>query len=266
MSAVECFKIPRKFASEYTGDTANQDFIREEVTDNTPDKQLDDDDFLMEIAKKMGSKATSSKKRKADPDGDDDSGFMATVKRNAAIILGQDADVAEDGDNEDDIMEETVDAVKKGPAKKKLKLSMSAEEKKQAIIYNKYCTKKIDELKDVLRWNHAMVTGKKDILLARIIDGESNGRLGMCTVCEYGKLKLIEGENKIACGGYFDEEGGFRKTCFAKFDVEKAPRWDHRGLKFWLNYRRGTNDALSATERSLLNILLFAQLPYVICY
>ena len=198
------------------------------MTDNTIDKELDDDDKLMDVAQKMGTKATSTKKRKADPDGDDDSGFMATVKRNAASILGQDVDDAEDDNNKDDIdidiMDETVDDVKKGPDKKKMKMSMSAEEKKQAKPYNKYCKKKLDELKDILRWNHAMVSGKKDFVLARIIDGEYYGRLALCTVCEYGKLKVIDGENKIACGGYFDEEGGFHKSCFAKFDVEKAPR------------------------------------------
>lgn len=82
-----------------------------------------------------------------------------------------------------------------------------------------------DELKDVLRWNRQLISGKKDILLQRIIDGHMNGRLGMCPSCSEGKLKLRDDGEEVFCNGYFDEDSMTRIPCFYTCKREEATRY-----------------------------------------
>lgn len=79
--------------------------------------------------------------------------------------------------------------------------------------YEKYCKYKIDELKDLLQWNRQHVTGNKDILLHRVIDGTLRGRLPRCPL-DGGRLKLHDDlTDRVSCQGSFDESSMIRLTC-----------------------------------------------------
>merc|ERR1712060_790383 len=80
------------------------------------------------------------------------------------------------------------------------------------------------QLKDVLRWNRQMLGGTKDVLIQRIIDGDMNGRLGLCPICFKGKLKFNTENNTVVCNGYFDEELNVRRSCFFGTGRNEAPR------------------------------------------
>jgi Helix-hairpin-helix domain len=86
-------------------------------------------------------------------------------------------------------------------------------------MYHK-CT--IDELKDILRQNRQNMTGTKDILLYKVIDGcYYNGRITFCPLCTTGRLKLIfttapNSASTVAmvqCNGTFDEMIQRRMDC-----------------------------------------------------
>jgi hypothetical protein len=63
------------------------------------------------------------------------------------------------------------------------------------------------------RWNKQILTGHKDWVLFKVIDGEMYGRLGRCVLCG-GRLKLQEGdEDHVFCSGIFDEENNIRQPC-----------------------------------------------------
>ena len=72
-------------------------------------------------------------------------------------------------------------------------------------VYRKYHKNTVSELKDILRWNKQIMTGIKQFVLFKVIDGELHGRLSVCPLCQ-GDLKFLEGDyDKIHCGGKFDE-------------------------------------------------------------
>ena len=189
---VECFTIPRKFKTEYT----LTQFLEELVEDKTSDGILSTDDGLSEIAGKMGTKAKTGGKKRAAAD---DDGPLASIKANSLALMGNDE-----------------------PAKKKVKLSAQA--KLEAEAYAEYSPMKIAELQDVLRWNKVQTGGKKDILLLRLIDGVTRGRLGKCPSCIQGKLRLKEDGSKIECPGFFNEDSGGYDKCFFTTDVDKVKR------------------------------------------
>jgi hypothetical protein len=94
----------------------------------------------------------------------------------------------------------------------------------EAPVYELYSGMKIDELKDVLRWNKQTgLSGKKEELLLRCVDGHLHGRIGLCPSCEEGKLKLVN-HTTVTCSGYFDEENQVRHPCFFSCKVNEAPR------------------------------------------
>jgi len=103
---------------------------------------------------------------------------------------------------------------------------LSRQEISDAKLYALYSEKKNDELKDILRWNKQLgVSGNKNQLLERCIDGHTNGRLAQCKICIEGKLKIDDndGEN-VLCNGYFDEAVGQRFPCCFKCKRLEAPR------------------------------------------
>lgn len=66
-----------------------------------------------------------------------------------------------------------------------------------------------------------MLTGKKDFVLFKVLDGRVHGRLGPCKLCG-GRLKFIENDfDHIHCHGTFDETSQVRIPCDFK-----APRTD----------------------------------------
>lgn len=109
------------------------------------------------------------------------------------------------------------------PAAKKPKLS--AEDMARVDVYAMYENHKNDALKDVLKWNRQLVSGNKDLMMARIIDGQLKGRLGRCPMCLRGKLQLEdEHAKKAICKGYFDEDLGVREPCSYACPIDEAPR------------------------------------------
>lgn len=78
-------------------------------------------------------------------------------------------------------------------------------------------------------WNRQLVSGAKQLLLQRIIDGHMNGRLGMCPSCFEGKLKLKDEDGEtVFCNGYYDKDAMVRNPCFFTCPRVEAPR-----LKPW---------------------------------
>lgn len=82
-----------------------------------------------------------------------------------------------------------------------------------------------DDLKDILKWNRQMVSGNKDLLMARVIDGQMYGRLGRCPMCLRGKLQLEDATAKKAvCKGFFNDEIQARESCSFSCPIDQAPR------------------------------------------
>jgi hypothetical protein len=75
-------------------------------------------------------------------------------------------------------------------------------------------------------WNHGLVSGSKDILLIRIIDGAINGRFERCPMCNGSRLKLNmeNGGRTVICGGHFDEETNLPIPCSFTCAANEVPR------------------------------------------
>jgi poly [ADP-ribose] polymerase len=95
---------------------------------------------------------------------------------------------------------------------------------KAVELYAKYKSLKVDELKDFLRWNRQVMTGTKDIVLFKAIDGNIYGRLARCVLCG-GRLKMNSDCTKVICSGSFDEDTSMRIDCAYQVEVPEAPRW-----------------------------------------
>ena len=58
-----------------------------------------------------------------------------------------------------------------------------------------------------------MLTGKKDFVLFKVLDGHLHGRLGRCPL-DGGRLKFLEGDyDTVHCSGSFDESSQVRIPC-----------------------------------------------------
>lgn len=90
-------------------------------------------------------------------------------------------------------------------------------------LYGAYHKHKVDELKDLLRWNRQILVGTKDVLLYKVIDGAANGRLAPCPLCG-SRLKFNPACSEIICGGSFDEATQTRLECAFKTSAKDAPR------------------------------------------
>lgn len=112
-------------------------------------------------------------------------------------------------------------------------------------FYGEYHKVKNDELKDLLRWNRQVMTGTKDTLLLKVIDGALFGRLARCALCG-GRLKIQTAHTQpggkggtqssssssclgaavvVVCSGSFDEASSRRIDCAYTATPEAAPRW-----------------------------------------
>ena len=88
-------------------------------------------------------------------------------------------------------------------------------------VQNRIASQKVDALKDILRWNRVTVSGKKSVLILRIIDGETRGRLPNCPTCTYGKLRLNENGTCIECPGFFDKDTGLFEKCLMTMNLDQ---------------------------------------------
>ena len=82
----------------------------------------------------------------------------------------------------------------------------------------------VSQLKDILRINKQFLSGKKQELINRCIDGERFGALPICSRCGKGRLKLSEDNSKVMCSGYYDEDCGMRIQCDLVDDVNAVER------------------------------------------
>lgn len=98
--------------------------------------------------------------------------------------------------------------------------------------YEYYKTMKLDEVKDVLRWNGQHRSGTKPVLLVKCLDGQMYGRLARCSVCAGGRLKLCDDGLTVKCMGTFDEDTQTRVECAYAAKASEAPRWQP-----WCVYR-----------------------------
>jgi len=213
---VPCFSLPRHLKKK--GITV-ESFLQDHVKDESTDCVLSDQSMLDKIAEQIATniKSTDSKKEGDGGVVDDPSkALIANLKRNAKVLL------EEDGKEEDN---------GRGPVKKKSKSSsvLSTKDHVYASAYLEYSTLKVDELKDFLRWNYQIVTGNRSTILYRVVDGRVNGRLGFCSLCVKGRLKLSDDAAFATCSGYYDDDMSSKVTCFNKIDISKAQR-----LQPWL--------------------------------
>lgn len=167
---VECFPFPRKLKSE--GETPRS-FVESILEDNTDEGVLGDEEKAAEIIalleQKGCRKKTDAETGETLPQGASD--VIAKIKRTAEQIAEEDED---------------------GPKSKKVKTEISELDRAKAEILSMFSSKKVDELKDILRWNKQIVGGNKDSLLARIIDAKLHGRLSRCPSCLRGRIKLTD--------------------------------------------------------------------------
>lgn len=143
----------------------------------------------IEYTKPRGS---STKKKKRGEEGYEPpkEGSIAKLKEMRDDMRG-----ANDDDDDDE---------KKPPAKK---LKFSEEDIAKVEIYMQHEKETNDQLHDILKWNRQLVSGTKDILMARVIDGQMHGRLGRCPLCVRGKLQLEnEAAKNAICKGFFNED------------------------------------------------------------
>lgn len=141
--------LPRKL-----GKISTAEFVADHLEDNTDEVLLSDETKLQEIVDKIGTKKAG---RKSDAGGEESPLSKKMNELKAAVTKLEE----EDGDEK--------------PSKKAKGKDKFTEEVEAMKLYGK---KAADGLKDILRWNLGYgMTGNKDVLLMRCIDGHVNGRL-----------------------------------------------------------------------------------------
>lgn len=184
-----CFKIPRKFSVGAAKLTPSE-FVADHVQDGTPDQDLDHHEVIRKITEAM---TTPKKTKQKEESGDD---IMSRLKLAAK--------------SQEDATEDVP------PAKKKAKVESSESEEdfqKMLGIYHTYSKMTNPQLKDILRWNGQLLTGTKDFLVFKVIEGVLYGRLSVCPLCQAG-LKFMPGDyDKIHCPGIFDDDIQARIPC-----------------------------------------------------
>jgi hypothetical protein len=81
----------------------------------------------------------------------------------------------------------------------------------------------VKSLKAILQRNGQHVSGKKVVLLDRILDGETYGQLASCPECSRGRLKISETDtHMVFCHGYY--RGDVYHVCNFECPAGRAPR------------------------------------------
>jgi Poly(ADP-ribose) polymerase and DNA-Ligase Zn-finger region len=182
---VRCFPMPRKHADV---EQFVVDILEDVSEDNSilPGKKEEICELLASqlVAKKGGSgdpyidllKACMDGEAEEDEDGDDKKNKKKGKRKKSAA----------NDDNE--------------PNKKRVKTDVDP---RAVQIYAKIHKMTLFELQDILRWNRQVLKGTKTAVMRKVIDGELNGRLGLCLVCG-GKLKMSDNFDKVSyLIGYF---------------------------------------------------------------
>jgi hypothetical protein len=211
-----CFKLPRKLttgANKISIEEFVDDFLLDGGDEKTgaflPDKREEMIAALIEACEKK-------KMKKGVKDGQES--IMARLK---AVIK----------------TEEEADKKGEDPPKKKAKTDGNGGDKAEfeamLPLYRKYHKYNAEALKDFMRWNKQIVSGNKDFILFKVIDGQLHGRLALCPLCQ-GRLKFKEGDyEKVYCNGRQDPDTYTRETCnyaAPRFGPKATPRF----LPFYL--------------------------------
>jgi len=201
---LRCFKLPRQF------NKAIDSFVADELTDQTTDLILNDPEKRMEIVDAITeSMASKGRKRKAD----DSEPSEPTSAEGRVAKIQKDFECWKDVDEEGD------------SRLKKKKPTLSDQDRSRVEAFETYRLMKNDDLHTILRWNRQITTApNKNVLLLRAIDGHVYGRLGRCTFCAAGKLRLQDDGGEITCYGTWDEATRVRHPCSARYSPEQAPR------------------------------------------
>lgn len=193
-----------------------EDFVDEHLVDRSNDLILSDPVKRQEIIDDIAYKPPKATKKKKGEEGEDNAGESSAIAKKLKEIKS----VMETLDENDD--DDT-----KRPAKK----SKTTGDDESIVAYAKamksYSKLKNDDLKSILRWNLGYgMTGAKDILLLRCIDGHVHGRLGRCPTCFQGKLQLKDDDAGLTvnCLGYYDEDLARRIPCGYAVANSSAPR------------------------------------------
>jgi len=205
-----CFSMPRKYTTGATKMTP-EEFVADVLEDISEDGAV-----LPEHAAELAAAIGSAKKKKDDKDSP-----IYAVKQ--AFLARSEQD-------------------EKEPAAKKTKTSAKGDaipttehggvDSRFVDAYAQYHKHTLPALKEILKWNRQHVSGTKDVLLHRILDGVVRGRLPRCPL-DGGRLKLDENDpkskqperhNTVHCQGTFDEESQTRMDCGYCQKVEDAPR------------------------------------------
>ena len=114
------------------------------------------------------------------------------------------------------------------PSPKKAKVNVTTTEPNGADsravdAYATFQRYKNDQIKDILKWNRQHVSGTKNVLLQRVLDGAVYGRLVRCPL-DGGRLKLSDDGAMVTCGGSFDESTMTRLDCAFKKPAAEVPR------------------------------------------
>mmetsp|Transcript_34957 Transcript_34957/g.84593 ORF Transcript_34957/g.84593 Transcript_34957/m.84593 type:complete len:683 (+) Transcript_34957:164-2212(+) len=206
-----CFKLPRKLISD--GVTPEM-FVDEFLVDRSKDgdilsSQETRDQLLHDL-----EAAVAAKKSKTEGGGDNEPMLMDRLKTAASDIK---APANDNGDDEEDSKPPAAKKAKTEDSYSKGKKDPKADFDDMLALYHKYSKMKADELKDYLRWNMQMLKGTKQFVMFKCIDGEVNGRLGFCPLCQ-GQLKYddTDYEATVHCSGRYDEDMGRRVACSYK--------------------------------------------------
>uniref|UniRef100_A0A7S1B6B7 PARP-type domain-containing protein n=1 Tax=Corethron hystrix TaxID=216773 RepID=A0A7S1B6B7_9STRA len=224
----KCFTMGRKLVASTSPPLTVEKFLEDVIGD--PDNLLEDEDMFKTVLGDMldaKSSGVGKRKRALVRDvTDGDTGIMdvareiyAKLKKSQRIEPKKKRKKRnDDGEEEEDTSEDATEAIRNEVQ------SLSDSDRKIVEYFIFYNDMTSDELKSFLRWNFQMLSGTKDILVERCVDGEQNGRLGTCPTCEGGRIKLREGAEKVYCNGYYDEDVGSRISCFYEDDVVNAAR------------------------------------------
>jgi len=121
---------------------------------------------------------------------------------------------------------------RKGRQKKKSGVEVEYNEKgeltEEEKLRKKYSQMAVSQLKDYLRANNQMLSGKKAELVEKCVDGELYGALPHCSVCNEGRLKKAP-NGSIVCSGYYDEDCGMRISCDFNAENDSVKRVPWKG-------------------------------------
>jgi hypothetical protein len=112
-------------------------------------------------------------------------------------------------------------------------------------------------------WNSQLLTGKKENILHKVMDGEQLGKLGLCGLCA-GRLKFSDDMEHVICGGRFDEALSAKIPCGFQADrmdskLPRDPWWQREPTEEEINVMkaealqaRGEGDAEDSEQKTSL--------------